>query len=211
MIKLGAKPTVEVVAALAIRRSKSRAGRGVWWIRGALPIFQVAGIALRRKSVENARGQLLVAFVALHRGMCAEKGEAVLVILHLLHRDIPTLNGVALRAIRSHLAAVNIRVAVGTVTADVRENWLNVTLDAFHFFVHAAQGIARFVVIEFRDSAYWAPSGSGVAVLARNGKGTMRVASGLFLRISGGMDRRRHHPHWARVGEGQEHPECKLE
>jgi hypothetical protein len=103
-------------------------------------------------------------------------------------------------------------VTVGAVLADVGEDWLEMALDAFYFFVHPAQGIARFVVIEFRDRAYRAPSRSGMAVLTRNGKGTMRIASGLFLGGGGGgMDAYRCRPHWVRVGDGQEHPERELE
>lgn len=123
-------------------------------------------------------------------------------ILHLLHGDIPPLYGVTLRAIRPHLTAVNIGVAVGTIFANVREHRLNMALDAVHLFMHPAQGIVGLIVIEFRDSSYRTPTGSGMAVLARNGKGTVRVATGLFLRIGGRMDECRCHPHWARVGDG---------
>lgn len=127
--------------------------------------------------------------------MRAEKREAVLVIFHLLHGDIPSLHRVALGAIGAHLATMNIGVAVGAIFADVREDRLNMALGAFHFFVHPAQRIARLVVIEFWDRPYRTPSRRGVAVLARNSKGTMRVASDLFLVVGGGMDARRRHPH----------------
>jgi hypothetical protein len=124
VIELYAKPTVEIVAALAIGDRKIRAGSGVIGIRGVLPILQVARVALRRKPVENSGGELRVAGVALHSGMRAEKREAILVIPHLLHRDVPTLDGVALRAIRTHLPAVNVRVTVRAVLPDIRENRL---------------------------------------------------------------------------------------
>jgi hypothetical protein len=53
-------------------------------VRSLLPIFQVAGIATRRESEEYSRCCLLVAFLAVNRGMGAEQREAILVILHLL-------------------------------------------------------------------------------------------------------------------------------
>lgn len=169
MIELGGKPTVEVVAALAIYGRESRARGGVWWIRGALPIFQVAGIALGRKPVKDSCSQLLVAFIALNRGMRAQKRKAVLVILHLLYRDIPSLHGVTLCAIGAHLAAMNIGVAIGAILADVCKDRLDMALDAAHFLVHPTQRIAGLVVIKFRNRAYGTPSRRGVAVLAGNG------------------------------------------
>ena len=143
--------------------------------------------------------------------MRPEKREAILVILHLLHRDIPSLHGVALGAIRAHLAAMNIGMAIGAVLADIREYRLNVARDAFHFFVHPAQGIAGFVVIEFRNSAYRTPGRCGVAVLARNGQRTMRIARGFLLSVAAWRDGVHQRPRRARVREGQEHPECELE
>lgn len=79
-----------------------------------------------------------MALVALNRCMSPKKREPILVILHLLHRDIPTLHGVALGAIRAHLPAMNIGVAISAVFAHVGEGRLGVALDAFHFFVHPA-------------------------------------------------------------------------
>jgi hypothetical protein len=99
VIELGVEPTVEIVAALAIGGRKRWTCTGVGWVRGALPILQVAGIALRREAIEPAGGKLLVALIALHGGMRAKKREAVLVIFYLLHRHIPSLHRVALCAI----------------------------------------------------------------------------------------------------------------
>jgi hypothetical protein len=63
-----------------------------------------------------------------------------LVIAHLLHRDIPSLYRVALRAVRTHLAAMDVRVAISAVFPDVWENRFYLTLCALHFFVHAGGG-----------------------------------------------------------------------
>ena len=64
-----------------------------------LPFLQVTGIALRGEAIENAHGQLLVTFVALHRCVRSQKREAILVILHLLYRNVPAFDGVALGAV----------------------------------------------------------------------------------------------------------------
>ena len=89
-------------------------------------------------------------------------------IAHLLHRDIPSLYRVALRAVRTHLAAMDVRVAIGAVFTDICEYRLNVTLRALHFFVHAPQWIFRLVVIEFGHRADRAPTRRCVTVLARD-------------------------------------------
>jgi hypothetical protein len=150
-------------------------------VRSLLPIFQVAGIAACRKSVENSRGRLLVAFLAVNRGMGAEKREAILVILHLLVYGFPTLHRVALSAIRAHLTAVNIRVTIDAVLPDVGEDRIQVTERAFHTLVHSPQRIFRLVVIEFRARLDRAPRCSGMTILARDSEfGAMRAACGRF-------------------------------
>jgi hypothetical protein len=79
-------------------------------------------------------------------------------IAHLLHRDIPALDGVALRAIRTHLAAMDVGVAIGAVLADVGEHRFYVALRALNLFMQAAERVFRFVVIEFGDRADRAPA-----------------------------------------------------
>ena len=73
--------------------------------------------------------------------------------------DIPTLHGVALRAIGAHLAAMNIRVAIGAIFPYVGEDGFRVALHALHFFVHAAEQVVGLVVIEFGDCSNGAPAG----------------------------------------------------
>jgi len=136
------------VAALAVARRKGRAGAGVRRVRRILPVFQMAGIALRRKSQENTHRRLFVALFALNGGVRTEKREAILVILHLLDGNIPALYSVALLAIRAHLAAVNVSVAVRAILAHIREDRLGMAVDALHLFVHAPQRVAGLVVIE---------------------------------------------------------------
>jgi hypothetical protein len=187
VIEVCADPTVEIVAALAIRGGEGRAGCWVRRIDGVLPVFQVAGIALRREAVEDAGGELRVALIALHGSVSAKKREAVLVVFDLLNGDIPALHRVALRAIWSHLAAMNVRVAIGAILAYVGEHWLDVALNALHFFVHAAEGIAGFAVIEFRRGFNGSPAGGSVAVFARHGEWAVRIAGSLLLRCRVGM------------------------
>ena len=80
-------------------------------------------------------------------------------ILHALRGDVPALHGVALRAIGTHLAAVNVRVAIGAIFSNVGEDRFGVALHALHFFVHAAEGVIGFVVIELGNRANGTPGG----------------------------------------------------
>lgn len=73
-------------------------------------------------------------------------------VLNCLDSHFPTLNRVAGFAIGTHLTAVEVRVAVGTLHADVREHQARMALPATHVHVRAAQRILRFVVIKFRNS-----------------------------------------------------------
>jgi hypothetical protein len=212
VIEVRADPAIEIVAALAIRGGEGRAGCWVRRIDGVLPILQVAGIALRGEAVEDAGGELRMALVALHGGVSAKQRKAILVVFDLLDGDVPALHGVALRAVRTHLAAVNVCVTIGTIFADVGENRLDVALNALHFFVHAAERIASFAVIEFRRGFDGPPSSSGVAVFARNGKWAVRIAGSLPLWRWVGMGR------WLRASsrvagrrKGEQRPESDLE
>ena len=179
VIELRAQPAVKRVAGVAGGRELCA---GVIRIRGLLVVPQVAGSAGRRQALELAHCSALVAVLALHRGVRAEQRKTILVILYPLNGNIPAPHGVALRAIRPHLPLVNVRVALFTILAHIGEHRLEVALRALNFLVHAAQWITRFVVIEFRDGADGAPACGGVAVLAGNGKRSVRTTSGFPLR-----------------------------
>lgn len=90
------------------------------------------------KPLELPDRRALMTVFALQGCVRSQKREAVLVILDLLHGDIPALNGVTLRAIRAHLSLVHVRVAILTVLTYVCENGLHVALRALHFFMHTA-------------------------------------------------------------------------
>ncbi len=145
--------------------------------------------------------------------MSPEKRKAILVIFDLLGGEIPSFDGMALRAIGAHLAAVNVSVAIRAVFADVSEDGFDVALNTFHFFVHAAQGILGFGVVEFGNGADRAPSRGSVAIFARDVDGAVGIAGGPFLsgrkrpRDSGVCVRRRH----CRGREGKQGPQSELE
>ena len=174
-------PTVKGVAGLASRREVCR-----YVVRniatdalGAIQIRLVTGNASRGKSLELANRCILMAVLALQGGVRTEEREAVLVIFDLLDCNIPTLDGVALGAVRAHLALVDVHVAVFAILSDVRKNGLHVALHAVDLFVHAAQRVASLVVVKLRGLANGFPDRRRVAVLARNREGTVRTLGSL--------------------------------
>ena len=154
-------------------------------VGGLLIVLQMAGGALRGKSLELANRGALVAFIALDSGVGAEEREAVLVILHLLNGCVPAADRMALSAVRTELAAMNICVAIGTCFADVREDRLDVALRAANLFVHAAQGIRGLVVVELHVAANRSPTVRCVAIFARHCQRAVGATRAFFLPVSG--------------------------
>lgn len=107
-----------------------------------LKIPHVARFAGRRKAQEVSDSSALVALIALHHSVHAEQRKAIEVIVDRLHRHVPAIDRMALGAVRSHLAAVNVGVAIGAILAHVGEHRFQVAAGAGNFFVHAAQRIA---------------------------------------------------------------------
>ena len=168
----------------------------------SLIIRLVTGNASRRKPLELADRRALVAVFALQSCVRSQQRETILVNLYLLHRNIPPLDGVAIRTIRAHLILVHIDVAVLTIFSHVREDRFHVALAALDFFMHSAQRITRLVVVELGNRSNRPPSGGRVTVLTRNGKRPMRTLSitALTLRKS------------ATYGpEKEQQPECEFE
>lgn len=163
------------MALLATGREAGRdmVGRGRLLIRS-----RVAGIALERKSLKLSGGRALVAAVALQRGMSSNQGKPVLVISDGLYRNLPAFDRVAAFAVCTHLAAMNVGVAIGTPRAGVGKDWFHVALRTGHVFVQTKQRVGCFAVIKFRNSPYRFPSEHGVAVLAGDVQAAVRTARG---------------------------------
>jgi len=113
---------------------------------------------------------------AINRRMRSDQREAIFVRAHRLKRDIPADHTVTLLAIRAKLPAVNVCVAVCALRAYVAEYRFGVALNAIHLCVHASQGVARFIVVEFWNRADRLPTGLRMAILTRNRKRTVRAA-----------------------------------
>lgn len=134
---------------------------------GRLVVACVARIAIGRKPLELAHRRSLVAGSALHQRMSANQGESVVMVLDRLKRYLPALDCMALLAIRSELATMQVRVAVGALSAYVLEDETCMALPTAHVDMHSTQRITRLIVIELRHAADRLPVGECVAVLTR--------------------------------------------
>jgi hypothetical protein len=151
--------------------------------RGFLKIRHVTGRTRSGESLVLSDGSALVTLLALHHRMRSEQRKPVEMILNGLHRHVPAVHRVALGTIGAELTAMNIRVAVRAVLADIGEDWLEVALRAVNFFVHSAKRISRGVVVEFWDRPNRGPARARVTVFAGYCQGSMRTPAGLLLCI----------------------------
>ena len=103
-----------------------------------LEISRVTGDTSGGKPLELPDRRALMTVFALQGCVRSQQREAVLVILDLLHGDIPALNGVTLRTIRAHLSLVHVDMTVLAIFPDIGENGFHVALRALHFFMHTA-------------------------------------------------------------------------
>jgi hypothetical protein len=96
VIELGIQPVIRGVAGFA---SGGEHRSHVVGKCGFLEIRLVAGITLRRHRSELAVGRAFVAGIAVHRRVRSGEREAIVVFLHLLDRDLPSPDRVALFAV----------------------------------------------------------------------------------------------------------------
>jgi hypothetical protein len=137
VIETSAHPVVHGMALFAgdrkIQRDVIDARRS-----GVDKISLVAGVALRRKTLELTNRSALVTRVTIDRGMRPDQRETIQVLIDLLNRNIPALDGVTLFAVGAHLCLVNVRVALAALRSDIREDGLGVALRAGNALVHSA-------------------------------------------------------------------------
>ena len=81
----------------------------------------------------------------------------------------------ALLAVRSQLAAVDVSMTLRAKMTDICENRLGVTLRTCDTLVQSAQREARCIVIELWNSTNGFPAIDRVAILARNVQRAMRA------------------------------------
>ena len=109
-----------------------------------------------------------MARTAVQGGVGSEQREAILVLVDLLHGNLPALDGVALLAAGTELALMDVGMTICALTPHVRKYRLDVALGTGDSLMHAAQRKMGLVVVELRQVADRLPSAEGVAILTRN-------------------------------------------
>ena len=179
MVKLGARPAIEAVALLA---GSGEPGGHMIWTRGGLKLLGMAGIALGGQAHKLSGGCSLVARSAVQRRMGPEQRKTVLVLVDLLHGNLPAFHTVTLLTICPELALVDVCVATGAVVADVGEYRSYVALRAADPLMHAPQGKPGLVMVELGYAADRLPAAQRVAILARDVERAVR-ATGVGVRL----------------------------
>lgn len=77
--------------------------------------------------------------------------------------------------VRSKLASMDVRMAIGTVRAHFAKDRVYMTLRASDLFVHPPQRIPGLIVVKLRMGADRFPARIGVAILTGNRNWAMRV------------------------------------
>lgn len=172
VVKLSTGPGIERVATLACGGKV----QGAMIDDRSLIVLRMAGEALRRQPYELTGGGVLMAGVALQQGVGAYERKAVLMVADRLDRDLPALYGMALLAIRSELALMNVRVAVRASRTDIAEDKIHMALGAVNLGVHTPQRIACLIVVELGDVSDRLPSGKRMAILARVSECSVRAS-----------------------------------
>ena len=96
-------------------------------------------------------------------------------ILNRADIRFPTFDVVAGLAIRAHLPAMNIGMAIRAFGAHIRKHRLRVTRRAGNICVQAAQRILRFAVIKFWNRPNRFPSCLRMTILARDSQRPVRT------------------------------------
>ena len=187
VIEVGREPAVGAVARVA---GCGELRLNVVGIHGSLEIRRVAGIALSRRRLKLGCGRAFVAGIAIDGRMRSSQREAIVVLLYLRNRNLPSTNRVALFAICSQLPAVNVRVAILTALPNIRKDRLCMASRASHCLVHAAERIASLIMIKLGNRTHRPPCIWRMTVLAWNGQISVRTMSdSRSLPVSAAPDR----------------------
>ena len=173
MVELRALPAIEAMTGLALHGQLCRL---VIERTGIEVVLLMAGDAFRTQAAEDGRASPFVTALAGHGGVGSHQREPIQVGLNRLHSRLPSLDRVAVLASGAQLAAMEIRVTIGALLANIGEDLRDVARTAGDFLMHATQRKPSLrVVIEFRNGADGPPACCGVTVVAGYLDGSVRI------------------------------------
>ncbi len=161
------------MAALAGLR-KSR--RHVIHRASLLKLLQVATAAGRIQPNINSGRSIFMTGVAGDGTVCSQQGKPILVSGDRLRCSLPSTDSVTALALRAIRASVEIRVTTRAFQWSLGKNFRDVARITRNIFVHASKRkLCLLIVIEFRLRPQRSPTRNGVAVLASDIDGSMRI------------------------------------
>lgn len=140
-----------------------------------LIVLDVTGDAVGAQSLELAHRRPHVARGALNRCVSPQEREAIPMLLNSLHGDVPSIHGVALLALGSELAAMQIRMTIRALCPNIAEHQFEVAEPAVHFPVHSPQREMCLVVIKFGKASDGLPTRERVTVLTTDVQWAVRI------------------------------------
>lgn len=181
VVKRGARPAIETVTLFT---GRGEPGGHVIWTRGGLILLSMAGVALGGQAHELPGGSSFVAGGAVQHRMGPEQRKTILVLVDLLHGNLPAFHAVTLLTICPKLAFMNVGVTIGALVTHVGEHRLDMTLRATDPLMHATQREPGLVMVELGHVANRLPAAHGVAILARDIERAVRATGvGVGLRL----------------------------
>ena len=145
------------------------------WILRLSKFLHVASRTIWKNAILPADHGLVARF-AFDSGVRSDQRKQVVVVANLLLRCEPALHNVALGAIRSELAQMNVRVAIVAILSNLAEHSVRVALRARQVCVPPSQRKVRLtIVIEPGMISDGTPRGSGVTTFAWNRQPAMRI------------------------------------
>lgn len=173
MVELGTLKRVEPMTVLTPRRQSRRPMIQRPRIQ---VILLMARDTLRAQSPEHPRRRAPMARIAGHCRVSPKQRKPVRVRLHLFHRRPPPEHRVAALAILAKLTAMQIRVTVGALVSNVRENLGDMARRTRDVLVQATQrilGLRIVVKLGYRTGRF--PARCGMAIRARDRERTVWV------------------------------------
>jgi hypothetical protein len=202
-------PVIDVVTGLA-RGGEARAA--MVYRTSLLVLLLVATEALGAEANVDAGGGSAMAGVARNSGMRAQQGEPVAVILHGLGSHAPSLDRVAILALRAELPPVEIRMAGGALRSCLGKNFRDVARITGYVLMHPAQREGCFlIVIKLRLCAERGPARGGVTILTGQREAAVRIPRFLRAQVragSGSKHQPEQHPRRA-IANGPPTSHCR--
>lgn len=168
-------PLVHAMTVLAANRNV--VGAMIERPRGNV-LLLVTADALRAEPDIHARRRALMTSIAAQRRMRSQQRESIQVAANRAGGNLPSPHSMTILARGSHLAPMEIRMAISALLPNVSKDFFHMAGITRHALVHASQRVLCLsIVIEFRSTPDRRPTRCGVAVFTRSREWSMWVSN----------------------------------